>query len=145
VTAPVEDGSGAGKAISLALEMASLNPEDVDYVNAHGTGTRLNDVSEKKAIKLAFGEYAYQVAISSTKSMTGHMMGATGGLEAIFCVLAIRENIIPPTMKLQNPDPECDLDYVPNKTREAAVNIAINIAFGFGGQNAVLAFRAYSG
>ena len=144
VTAPAEDGSGAGKAISLALEMASLNPEDVDYVNAHGTGTRLNDVSETKAIKLALGEYAHQVAVSSTKSMTGHMMGATGALEAIFCVLAIRENMIPPTMKLQNPDPECDLDYVPNKAREAVVNVAIDNAFGFGGQNAVLAFQAFS-
>jgi 3-oxoacyl-[acyl-carrier-protein] synthase II len=145
VTAPAEDGSGAGKAISLALEMANLNPDDVDYVNAHGTGTRLNDVSETKAIKLAFGETAGQVAISSTKSMTGHMMGATGALETIFCTLAIRDHVIPPTMKLRNPDPECDLDYVPNEAREVAVNVAIENAFGFGGQNAVLAFRAYSG
>lgn len=145
VTAPAEDGSGAGKAISLALEMAGLNPDDIDYVNAHGTGTELNDVSETRAIKLALGSYAYKVPVSSTKSMTGHMMGATGALEAIFCILSIRGNIIPPTMKLQNPDPECDLDYVPNQPRQAQVNVAINNAFGFGGQNAVLAFRAFSG
>jgi 3-oxoacyl-(acyl-carrier-protein) synthase len=125
--------------------MANLNPADVDYVNAHGTGTRLNDVSETKAIKLALGEEAYQVAVSSTKSMTGHMMGATGALEAIFCTLAIQNNLIPPTIKLQNPDPECDLDYVPNQAREAPVQVAIDNAFGFGGQNAVLVFRAYSG
>jgi 3-oxoacyl-(acyl-carrier-protein) synthase len=145
VTAPAEDGSGAAKAMSLALEMAELYPEDVDYINAHGTGTRLNDVSETKAIKLAFGKHAYEVAISSTKSMTGHMMGATGALEAIFCVKAINEDVIPPTMKLQNPDPECDLDYVPNQPRETNIDVAIDNAFGFGGQNAVLAFRAFSG
>jgi len=145
LTAPAEDGSGAGKAISLALEMANLNPGDLDYVNAHGTGTRLNDVSETKALKLALGEEAYQVAVSSTKSMTGHMIGATGALEAIFCTLAIRDNVVPPTTKLQNPDPECDLDYVPNQAREAPVQIAMDNAFGFGGQNAVLVFRAYSG
>jgi 3-oxoacyl-[acyl-carrier-protein] synthase II len=145
ITAPAEDGSGAGKAISLALEMAELNPEDIDYVNAHGTGTELNDVSETRAIKLALGEHAFRVPISSTKSMTGHMMGATGALESIFCVLALRENIVPPTIHLQNPDPECDLDYVPNEARQTKINIAINNAFGFGGQNAVLAFRAFSG
>jgi len=145
VTAPAEDGSGAGKAISLALEKAELNPEGIDYVNAHGTGTDLNDVSETRAIKLAFGDDAYRVPISSTKSMTGHMMGATGALESIFCILAIRENVIPATIHLCNPDPECDLDYVPNEPRQANVNTAINNAFGFGGQNAVLAFRAFSG
>jgi 3-oxoacyl-(acyl-carrier-protein) synthase len=145
LTAPAEDGAGAGKAISLAMEMAKLKPENVDYINAHGTGTRLNDVSETKAIKRALGEHAYQIAVSSTKSMTGHMMGATGALEAIFCCLAIRDNVVPPTMKLRNPDPECDLDYVPNQTREASVTVAIDNAFGFGGQNAVLAFQAYSG
>jgi 3-oxoacyl-[acyl-carrier-protein] synthase II len=145
VTAPAEDGSGAGKAISLALEMAGLNPEDVDYVNAHGTGTVLNDVAETKAIKLALGEHAYRIPVSSTKSMTGHMMGATGALETIFCVLAIRENIIPPTIHLRHPDPQCDLDYVPSEARQVKIKNAINNAFGFGGQNAVLAFRAYSG
>jgi 3-oxoacyl-[acyl-carrier-protein] synthase II len=145
VTAPAEDGSGAGKAISLALEMAGLNPSDVDYVNAHGTGTDLNDVSETKAIKLALGDDAYRVAVSSTKSMTGHMMGATGALESIFCILAIQENILPPTIHLLNQDPQCDLDYVPNEARQAEVNTAINNAFGFGGQNAVLAFRRFSG
>jgi 3-oxoacyl-[acyl-carrier-protein] synthase II len=145
VTAPAEDGSGAGKAISLALEMAGLNPEDVDYVNAHGTGTILNDVSETRAIKLALGDHAFRVPVSSTKSMTGHMMGATGALESIFCTLALRENIIPSTIHLRNPDPECDLDYVPNEARQIKINTAINNAFGFGGQNAVLAFRAFSG
>jgi 3-oxoacyl-[acyl-carrier-protein] synthase II len=145
VTAPAEDGSGAGKAISLALEMAGLNPEDVAYVNAHGTGTELNDVSETRAIKLALGDHAFRIPISSTKSMTGHMMGATGALESIFCVLALRENVIPPTIHLRNPDPECDLDYVPNEARQTKINTAINNAFGFGGQNAVLAFRAFSG
>lgn len=145
VTAPAEDGSGAAKAISLAMNMAGFNPEDVDYMNAHGTGTELNDVSETKAIKLALRDFAYEIPISSTKSMTGHMMGATGALESIFCVLAIQQDVIPPTIHLQKPDPECDLDYVPNVTRQASVNTAINNAFGFGGQNAVLAFQAFSG
>jgi 3-oxoacyl-[acyl-carrier-protein] synthase II len=145
VTAPAEDGSGAGKAISLALEMAGLNPEDVDYVNAHGTGTELNDVSETRAIKLALGDHAFRVPVSSTKSMTGHLLGAAGALESIFCILALRDDIIPPTMHLQNPDPECDLDYVPNEARQTKINTAINNAFGFGGQNAVLAFQAFSG
>jgi 3-oxoacyl-[acyl-carrier-protein] synthase II len=145
VTAPLEDGSGAGMAITLALRMAGLNPGDVDYVNAHGTGTVLNDVSETRAIKLALSDHAYQVPISSTKSMTGHMMGATGALESIFCVLAIREHVLPATIHLQNPDPECDLDYVPNEARQIKISTAINNAFGFGGQNAVLAFRAFSG
>ncbi|OGO16671.1 MAG: beta-ketoacyl-[acyl-carrier-protein] synthase II [Chloroflexi bacterium RBG_16_48_8] len=145
VTAPAEDGSGAGEAILLALEMAGLNPADVDYVNAHGTGTELNDISETRAIKLAFGDHAYRVPVSSTKSMTGHMIGATGALESIFCILAIQNSILPPTIHLQNPDPLCDLDYVPNEARQATVKTALNNAFGFGGQNAVLAFRAFSG
>ncbi len=145
ISAPAEDGSGAARAIILALEMAGVGPEHVDYINAHGTGTELNDLSESRAIKLAFGVHAYKVPISSTKSMTGHMMGATGALESIFCIRAIHENIIPPTIHLNNPDPECNLDYVPNQARELEVDLAITNAFGFGGQNAVLAFKSFSG
>jgi 3-oxoacyl-(acyl-carrier-protein) synthase len=145
ITAPAEDGSGGARAMKAALQMAKLDPEDVDYVNAHGTGTELNDISETKAIKGALGEYAYQVPVSSTKSMTGHLMGATGALEAIFCIQAMRDGVIPPTMHLLNPDPECDLDYVPNQAREAEVEVCLSNAFGFGGHNAVLAFRAFSG
>jgi 3-oxoacyl-(acyl-carrier-protein) synthase len=121
-----------------------VGPEAVGYINAHGTATELNDVAETQAIKAVFGDQAYQVPISSTKSMTGHMMGATGALEAIICVQVIREGIVPPTIHLQNPDPQCDLDYVPNKARPADVDLAISNAFGFGGHNAVLAIRAFS-
>jgi 3-oxoacyl-[acyl-carrier-protein] synthase II len=143
VTAPSEDGVGSARAITLALEAADVNVDGVDYINAHGTATPLNDVSETKAIKAAFGQYAYQTAISSTKSMTGHMMGATGALEAIFCVNAIRDGAIPPTVNYSTPDPECDLDYVPNQARQAKVETAISNAFGFGGHNAVLVIRKY--
>lgn len=145
ITAPAVDGSGGALAIKLALGMGKLNPEDVDYVSAHGTGTELNDVAETKAIKLALGEHAYDTAISSTKSMTGHMMGATGALESIICIKTIQNNVIPPTINLLDPDPECDLDYIPNEARERNVDVAITNAFGFGGQNAVLAFKAFSG
>ncbi len=145
ITAPDENGAGGCEAIRRALRDANLKPEAIDYINAHGTGTVLNDIAETRAIKTALGEQAKQVAISSTKSMTGHMMGATGALEAIFCLLAIRDNIIPPTINFSQPDPECDLDYVPNVARKAEVNVALTNAFGFGGHNAVLAFRAFSG
>jgi 3-oxoacyl-(acyl-carrier-protein) synthase len=145
ITAPDENGVGGSKAIRRALEDANLKPEEVDYINAHGTGTVLNDIAETRAIKAALGEHAKQVAVSSTKSMTGHMMGATGALEAIFCLLAIRDNLIPPTINLSQPDPECDLDYVPGSPRKAEVNVTLSNAFGFGGHNAVLAFRAFSG
>ena len=121
-----------------------MQPQDIDYINAHGTATELNDVAETYAIKAVFGDRAYQVPISSTKSMTGHMMGATGALEAIVCVQVIREGIIPPTINLRQPDPECDLDYVPNEARQAEVDLAISNAFGFGGHNGVLAIRAFS-
>jgi beta-ketoacyl-acyl-carrier-protein synthase II len=144
VTAPSESGQGGATAIRLALQEAGLRPQDVDYLNAHGTATDLNDVAETKAIKLALGEAAYNVPISSTKSMTGHMMGATGALEAIFCVQAIRDGKIPPTIHFSEPDPECDLDYVPNQARDAKVTVALSNAFGFGGHNAVLAFRAFN-
>ncbi len=145
ITAPSEDGEGGAAAIAAALDLAGLRPEDVDYVNAHGTGTPLNDLSETRAIKAALGQHAGKVAISSTKSMTGHMMGATGALEAIFCLMAIRDGVVPPTIHYNDPDPECDLDYVPNQARQLPVDVAISNAFGFGGHNAVLVFRAFSG
>ena len=143
VTAPHEQGEGGKAAIRMALTSAKANPEDVGYINAHGTGTQLNDQSETRAVKGAFGELAYKVPISSTKSMTGHMMGATGALETIFCVQAIRDGILPPTIHYQTPDPECDLDVIPNKAREKKIDLAISNAFGFGGHNAVLAVRRY--
>ena len=143
VTAPHEHGAGGAAAMLMALSSAKANIEDVGYINAHGTGTLLNDQAETRAVKAAFGELAYKTPISSTKSMTGHMMGATGALEAIFCVQAIRNGILPPTIHYQTPDPECDLDYIPNKAREANISLAISNAFGFGGHNAVLAVRKY--
>jgi 3-oxoacyl-(acyl-carrier-protein) synthase len=145
VTAPAQDGLGAAAAIEGALKIAGIEPQEVDYINAHGTGTRLNDVTETLAIKIVLGDHAYRVPISSTKSMTGHKMGATAALEAIFCVQAILTNMVPPTINLRQPDPECDLDYVPNQARELPVRTAISNAFGFGGHNAVLALRAFSG
>ena len=143
VTAPSSDGAGGASAISNALVSAAVNPDEVDYISAHGTATPLNDVTETRAIKRAFGEQAHKIPVSSTKSMTGHMMGATGALETIFCVKAIQENIVPPTIHYQTPDPECDLDYVPNQAREQKVKIAISNAFGFGGHNAVLVVKKY--
>ncbi len=144
VTAPHEKGEGGAAAIRMALHSAGANPEDVGYINAHGTATQLNDLSETKAVKGAFGvDLARKVPISSTKSMTGHMMGATGALEAIFCAQAVREGILPPTIHYRTPDPECDLDVIPNTAREKKINLAISNAFGFGGHNAVLAVRKY--
>ena len=127
----------------FALESAGVNADQVDYVSAHGTATRLNDVAETRAIKKVLGQRAYSVPVSSTKSMTGHLMSATGVLEAIFCIQSIREGIIPPTIHYQTPDPDCDLDYVPNQARELKVEVAIDNAFGFGGHNAVCVVRAY--
>ena len=143
VTAPREDGSGGAQAMLQSLRAAKIDPSEVDYINAHGTATKLNDVIETRAIKTVFGTHSYDVAISSTKSMTGHMMGATGALETIFCALAIKNNVIPPTINYSTPDPECDLDFVPNDAREQEVKVAINNAFGFGGHNAVLVIREY--
>jgi beta-ketoacyl-acyl-carrier-protein synthase II len=143
VTAPQENGEGGAAAIRMALASAKADFEDVNYINAHGTGTLLNDQTETRAVKAVFGDLAYKIPISSTKSMTGHMMGATGALEAIFCVQAVRQGILPPTIHYETPDPECDLDYVPNKAREANISLAISNAFGFGGHNAVLAVRKY--
>lgn len=143
VTAPHENGEGGAAAMMMALASAKANIQDVGYINAHGTGTLLNDQAETRAIKSAFGELAYKTPISSTKSMTGHMMGATGALEAIICAQAVREGLLPPTIHYETQDPECDLDYIPNKAREAKVSLAISNAFGFGGHNAVLAVRKY--
>ncbi|MBI5954251.1 MAG: beta-ketoacyl-ACP synthase II [Chloroflexi bacterium] len=144
VTAPQENGEGGAAAIRMALASARANVEEVGYINAHGTGTPLNDQAETRAIKSALGDLAYKTPISSTKSMTGHMMGATGALETIFCVQAIRDGVLPPTVHYETPDPECDLDYIPNKAREVNISLAVSNAFGFGGHNAVLAIRKYS-
>lgn len=143
ITAPHDQGAGGAQAIRSAVDIARLDLNDVDYINAHGTGTQLNDLSETRAIKAVFGERAYKVPVSSTKSMTGHMMGATGALETLFCTLAVRDNLIPPTINYREPDPDCDLDYVPNEARETEVNVATSNAFGFGGHNAVLVVRKY--
>ena len=143
VTAPAENGAGGAAAIRMALASAKANVDDIGYISAHGTGTPLNDQSETRAVKAALGEKAYQIPISSTKSMTGHMMGATGALEAIFCVKAVCDGILPPTIHYETPDPECDLDYIPNVAREKRIDLAISNAFGFGGHNAVLVIRRY--
>jgi 3-oxoacyl-[acyl-carrier-protein] synthase II len=142
ITAPSPDGESAYRALATALERSGLAPEMVDYINAHGTSTQLNDTMETKAIKTALGERAYQVPISSTKSMTGHLIGAAGAIEAAFCVLAIQHGVIPPTINLEEPDPECDLDYTPQQARQAQVRVALSNSFGFGGHNTVLALTA---
>ncbi len=143
VTAPMENGEGAQEAMRRALRSAGLKPEDISYINAHGTSTPLNDVSETRAIKAVFGDHAYRVPISSTKSVTGHLMGAAGSVEAVFSVKAIAEQFIPPTINLHVPDPECDLDYTPNVGRPAAIQHVMSNSFGFGGHNAVLVFSKY--
>ncbi|MCA0453227.1 MAG: beta-ketoacyl-ACP synthase II [Chloroflexi bacterium] len=143
VTAPQPEGIGASKAIQYALDDAHLNPTDVDYINAHGTGTSLNDAMETRAVKRVFGDQAYKVPMSSTKSMTGHGMGATAALEAAFAVLAIRDNVAPPTINLNEPDPECDLDYVPNVAREMPISCVMSNSFGFGGHNVSLIFKSF--
>ncbi len=143
ITAPAPGGEGAVRAINIALEDAGIRPEEVDYINAHGTSTQLNDKNETAAIKTVFGEHAYKLSVSSTKSMTGHLLGAAGAVEAIACIFAINEGIIPPTINQETPDPECDLDYTPNKAVTKEVNIAISNTFGFGGHNSVLLFQKY--
>ena len=140
---PDEDGAGAARAISFALQDAGIGPEQVDYINAHGTSTPLNDASETLAIKSVFGDHAYQVPVSSTKSMIGHALGGAGGMESVACVETIRTGIIHPTINLTNPDPACDLDYVPHVARQAPVRTVLTNSFGFGGQNACLVFAAY--
>jgi len=143
ITAPAPGGEGGARAMKMAIDDAGLNPDQIDYINAHGTSTDYNDKYETMAIKEVFGEHAYNVAISSTKSMTGHLLGAAGGVEAIFTVLAIKEGILPPTINYETPDPECDLDYVPNKARRKEVKAAISNSLGFGGHNATIAFVRY--
>ena len=142
ITAPPEDGEGARQCMVNALRDAGANPEDVDYVNAHGTSTPLGDKAETLAIKRAFGEHARALAVSSTKSMTGHLLGAAGGVEAVFCLLAMQDGVLPPTINYETPDPECDLDYVPNEARSARIRTALSNSFGFGGTNGSLLFRA---
>jgi 3-oxoacyl-[acyl-carrier-protein] synthase II len=145
VSAPLEDGAGAARAIGLALAKAGLGPSDIDYINAHGTGTRMNDVSETRAIKAAFGPHARSIPVSSTKSMHGHLMGAAGAAEAVITILTILNGVVPPTINYGEPDPDCDLDYVPNDARRLAqpVRAALSNSFGFGGHNACLIFRRY--
>jgi 3-oxoacyl-[acyl-carrier-protein] synthase II len=143
VTAPLETGEGAAKAIEFALRDAKLTIEDVDYINAHGTSTPLNDKSETVAIKRAFGETAYEIPISSTKSVTGHLMGAAGSVEAVFSIMALRNNFVPPTVNLDNPDPECDLNYTPHVGVSHNIDVVMSNSFGFGGHNAVIIFGKY--
>ncbi|MDO4642399.1 MAG: beta-ketoacyl-ACP synthase II [Cardiobacteriaceae bacterium] len=143
MTAPLEDGSGAARCMIQALHDAAISPEDVDYINAHGTSTPAGDVAETRAIKKAFGEHAYRLAVSSTKSMTGHALGAAGGLEAIFTLLALRDQIAPPTINLDQPSEECDLNYIPHQAQAMPINIALSNSFGFGGTNASILFRRY--
>ena len=145
ITLPAPGGRGAVESMRVAIADAGLTTDDIGYINAHGTSTPPNDRSETAAIKTLFGERAYRVPVSSTKSMTGHLMGAGGGIEAIASIKAIQEGILPPTINLENPDPECDLDYVPNEARVAEIDVAMSNSFGFGGHNATLVFRRYDG
>ncbi|MCP3761637.1 beta-ketoacyl-ACP synthase II [Domibacillus sp. A3M-37] len=144
ITAPAPDGEGGARAMKMAIDDAGLAPSDIDYINAHGTSTPYNDKFETAAIKTVFGDHAGKLAISSTKSMTGHLLGAAGGVEAIFTALAIQNDIIPPTINLHNPDPECDLDYVPNEARKADVRAAMSNSLGFGGHNATIVLKQYN-
>ncbi len=143
ITAPAPDGDGAARCMAMALKTGNIAPEEVDYINAHGTSTPINDPIETKAIKAVFGEHARKLAISSTKSMTGHLLGGAGGVEAIFTILTLSRGVIPPTINYETPDPECDLDYVPNQARKADVRVALTNSFGFGGTNAVLVFKKF--
>ena len=144
MTAPPEDGEGAARCMRIALADAGVNPEDVDYINAHGTSTPLGDRAESDAVKTVFGDHAYQLKVSSTKSMTGHMLGAAGGAEAVFSVLCIRDGVLPPTINLDHPGEGCDLDYVPNEARQEPVDIVLSNSFGFGGTNGTLVFKHFS-
>ncbi len=143
ITQPVEDGSGAAQAMRIAIEDAGLTPGDIDYINAHGTSTKYNDATETKAIKTVFGDRAYELAVSSTKSMTGHLLGAAGAVEAVATILAMVHGRIPPTINYEHPDPECDLFYVPNEPIERPIRAALSNAFGFGGHNATLCFKQF--
>ena len=145
ITAPDPEGIGGIKSMQFAIADAGIRPEDIGYINAHGTSTPLNDVGETRVIKRAFGEHAYKLAVSSTKSMTGHLLGAAGAIEAIITAMALKDGFLPPTINLVNPDPECDLDYVPNTGRPAQINYALSNALGFGGHNASIVLKKYSG
>ncbi len=145
MTAPLPDGEGAARAMQIAMKHAKVNPEDIDYINAHATSTPIGDACETKAIKRALGDRAYKTPVSSTKSMTGHLLGAAGGIELAACALAIQHGVIPPTTNLENPDPECDLDNVPNTAREAKIKVAMSNSFGFGGHNATLIASEFTG
>ena len=144
ISAPAEDGAGAANSMRLAIKNASVNPDEIDYINAHGTSTHLNDKSETNAIKAVFGGQAYKVPVSSTKSMTGHLLGASGALEAVFCSMALMNNILPPTINYETPDPDCDLDYVPNQPRKAEPRNVMSNSFGFGGHNATLILSRFN-
>jgi 3-oxoacyl-[acyl-carrier-protein] synthase II len=143
ITSPDPNGDGAMRSMRMAIRKAGLTPEDVHYVNAHGTSTELNDKTETKAIRGVFGEHAEKLAVSSTKSMIGHTLGAAGALEAVACLLALRDQVAPPTINYEVPDPECDLDYVPNVARPMPMEVALSNSFGFGGHNATLIFKRY--
>jgi 3-oxoacyl-[acyl-carrier-protein] synthase II len=145
ITAPPPDGEGAARCMRMAIRDAGLKPEEIDHINAHGTSTPLNDATETQAVKAVFGEYAKKIPISATKSMTGHLLGAAGSTEAIFTILSLRDGILPPTINYEEPDPECDLDYVPNVARRTPIQVAMSNAFGFGGTNATLIFKKYTG
>ncbi|NTU29061.1 beta-ketoacyl-ACP synthase II [Brevibacillus sp. HB1.1] len=143
ITSPSPGGEGAARCMASALKDAGVDPTEVQYINAHGTSTDQGDIAETQAIKSVFGEHAYKLAVSSTKSMTGHLLGATGGVEAIATAYVLRDQVLPPTINLENPDPECDLDYVPNHARKATVNVAVSNTFGFGGHNATVILKRY--
>ncbi len=145
ITAPPPGGEGAARAMDLALKRSGLRPEDVDVISAHATSTPLNDVAETQAIKKVFGEHAYKLAITATKSMVGHLLGGAGAVSSFAAIMSVYSDVVPPTINLEEPDPECDLDYVPNKAREMTVRVALSNGFGFGGQNAVVVFRKYTG
>jgi 3-oxoacyl-[acyl-carrier-protein] synthase II len=145
ITAPSPDGEGAARCMRMAIRDAGLKPEEIDHINAHGTSTPLNDATETQAVKAVFGEHAKKVPISATKSMTGHLLGAAGSTEGIFTILSLREGVLPPTINYEEPDPECDLDYVPNVARRKPIQVAMSNAFGFGGTNATLIFKKYTG
>ncbi len=144
ITSPAPDGEGAARCMTMALEDAGIAPEEIDYINAHGTSTKFNDQFETMAIKKVFGDHARKIAVSSTKSMTGHLLGAAGGIEAVFTAMAIKEGVLPPTINYEVPDPECDLDYVPNEARRTRVRVALSNSMGFGGTNAALVLRELS-
>jgi 3-oxoacyl-[acyl-carrier-protein] synthase II len=142
ITAPCEDGEGAARGMANAMRNGGIDPQDVDYINAHGTSTPLGDLAETIAVKRCFGDHAKKLAVSSTKSATGHLLGAAGGVEAVFSVMALKDQIAPPTINMLEQDPQCDLDYVPNKAREMKISVVMSNSFGFGGTNGTLIFRA---